>query len=294
MAEYITQLEQEVANKTNEAADLQHENTKLKEENSKLSDLTRMLLSSPAFSMFLDAMQPPTQNDISEQTANDVPDLKNTLSSSPDPSLRPNARKDVNPNLVPVCDESEWPLAYNTWGTNSPQVFSVLELPQDPPSIQDLSGKVAEEDTCDDWKLNPFPVADGFYPIRSEKADTSMNYYFEEDDYEPPEDLFDAYEEEFGYCALGEEAGIDEKKTLDELFPGTGVEALLERLEMIAGGQVKPEDLFEEAAPEQKLCEEVVEEVEVVVRESTLGEANKMLDMAEGIYRRIGLVVGGQ
>ncbi|PWW80074.1 hypothetical protein C7212DRAFT_305690 [Tuber magnatum] len=287
--EYITHLEQEVATKTNEATDLQHENTRLREENNKLSELTRMLLSSPAFSVFLDAMQPAGQNDTLEQVSSAVtaaPEPK-TITPNTDASLRPNTRKDVNPNLAPVSEDSEWPLAYNTWGTNSPQVFSVFELPQGPPSIQDLSGKVVEDE---DWKLSSLPVADGFFPIRNEKADI-MDYHFEEDEYEAPEDLFDVYEEEMQYY-VREEAEVDEKKTLDELFPGTGVEALLERLEMIAGGQAQPEDLFEEAVAEES--PEVVEEKSEEIEESTLGEANRMLDAAEGIYRRIGLVVGGQ
>ncbi|CAZ84322.1 unnamed protein product [Tuber melanosporum] len=285
--EYITHLEQEVATKTNEATDLQHENTRLKEENNKLSELTRMLLSSPAFSVFLDAMQPAAQNDTLEQVPNatTAPEPK-TAPSNTDASLRPNTRKDVNPNLVPVSEDSEWPLAYNTWGTNSPQVFSVLELPQGPPSIQDLSGKVVEDE---DWKLSSLPVADGFFPIRNEKA--GIMDHFDEDEYEAPEDLFDVYEEEMQYNTR-EETEVDEKKTLDELFPGTGVEALLERLEMIAGGQAQPEDLFEEVAVEKSL--EIVEEKSEEIEESTLGEANRMLDAAEGIYRRIGLVVGGQ
>jgi len=237
--------------------------------------------------VFLDAMQPAAQNDTLEQVPNatTAPEPK-TAPSNTDASLRPNTRKDVNPNLVPVSEDSEWPLAYNTWGTNSPQVFSVLELPQGPPSIQDLSGKVVEDE---DWKLSSLPVADGFFPIRNEKA--GIMDHFDEDEYEAPEDLFDVYEEEMQYNTR-EETEVDEKKTLDELFPGTGVEALLERLEMIAGGQAQPEDLFEEVAVEKSL--EIVEEKSEEIEESTLGEANRMLDAAEGIYRRIGLVVGGQ
>lgn len=52
--EYITQLEAEIANKVNENGDLRSQNRALMEENKRLSDLTRMLLSSPSFSNFLD------------------------------------------------------------------------------------------------------------------------------------------------------------------------------------------------------------------------------------------------
>ncbi|KAJ9143379.1 BZIP transcription factor [Pleurostoma richardsiae] len=54
--EYITQLEAEIANKVTENGDLRAQNRALIEENKRLSDLTRMLLSSPSFSDFLDRL----------------------------------------------------------------------------------------------------------------------------------------------------------------------------------------------------------------------------------------------
>ncbi|KAK3315516.1 hypothetical protein B0H66DRAFT_346436 [Apodospora peruviana] len=67
--EYITQLEAEIANKVTENGDLRAQNRALVDENKRLSDLTRMLLSSPSFSDFLDQLssnpqqlpQPPQQ-----------------------------------------------------------------------------------------------------------------------------------------------------------------------------------------------------------------------------------------
>ncbi|KAI6093023.1 hypothetical protein F4821DRAFT_114685 [Hypoxylon rubiginosum] len=61
--EYITQLESEIANKVAENGDLRSANRALIEENRRLSDLTRMLLSSPSFSGFLDHLSsnPSTQ-----------------------------------------------------------------------------------------------------------------------------------------------------------------------------------------------------------------------------------------
>ncbi|KAF4123763.1 hypothetical protein GMORB2_6464 [Geosmithia morbida] len=52
--EYITQLEAEIAGKVNENGDLRAQNRALLDENKRLTDLTRMLLSSPSFSNFLD------------------------------------------------------------------------------------------------------------------------------------------------------------------------------------------------------------------------------------------------
>ncbi|KAM7206400.1 hypothetical protein V8F20_002749 [Naviculisporaceae sp. PSN 640] len=54
--EYITQLESEIANKVTENGDLRAKNRALVEENKRLSDLTKMLLSSTAFSSFLDQL----------------------------------------------------------------------------------------------------------------------------------------------------------------------------------------------------------------------------------------------
>jgi hypothetical protein len=52
-SEYIGQLEGEVAAKTTESNELRVQNQALLEENARLTDLTRMLLSSPHFSSFL-------------------------------------------------------------------------------------------------------------------------------------------------------------------------------------------------------------------------------------------------
>ncbi|KAI5862456.1 hypothetical protein GGS23DRAFT_101186 [Durotheca rogersii] len=52
--EYITQLEAEIANKVTENGELRSQNRALAEENRRLGDFTRMLLSSPSFSGFLD------------------------------------------------------------------------------------------------------------------------------------------------------------------------------------------------------------------------------------------------
>ncbi|KAK4213634.1 putative bzip transcription factor protein [Rhypophila decipiens] len=54
--EYITQLEAEIANKVTENGELRAQNRALADENKRLSDLTKMLLSSSAFSSFLDQL----------------------------------------------------------------------------------------------------------------------------------------------------------------------------------------------------------------------------------------------
>ncbi|KAL8690136.1 MAG: hypothetical protein Q9218_004353 [Villophora microphyllina] len=91
--EYIGQLEGELAAKTAEADDLRAKNHDLMAENTRLTDLTRMLLESPAFSMFLDDLSGtdgkldtvPTQ---SQQSAN-VPKVEES---------QPALSKDINPH----------------------------------------------------------------------------------------------------------------------------------------------------------------------------------------------------
>jgi hypothetical protein len=281
---YIMDLEEEIRKSKDENTELQSENTRLREENAKISEFTKTLLSSPAFSAYLAAT-------IESGTISSAPEPMTTTTSNPEP-VRPNTRKDVNPNLASVSEDA-WPLAYNNspWATNSSTVFAVLELPEGP-NIQDLSGKMTTDDSCDDHKLNPLPpVADGFYPFRSEKDFVPNNYHWEDDDeYEAPEDLMDAYDEEFAMIDPKEQEDAP-RKSLDELFPGHGVSTLLERLEMIVGGQAKPEDFFEEVtlAPAQETTQEMSQDIE---KELALVEANGLLDAVEGVYKRIGLVVG--
>ncbi|KAH7133332.1 hypothetical protein B0J13DRAFT_481028 [Dactylonectria estremocensis] len=83
--EYITQLEAEIANKVNENGDLRTQNRALMDENKRLSDLTRMLLSSPSFSNFLDHL---SSNPAGMAQA---PQLKT------EPQQQPQQPKDVNP-----------------------------------------------------------------------------------------------------------------------------------------------------------------------------------------------------
>ncbi|KAL9133127.1 MAG: hypothetical protein Q9175_005698 [Cornicularia normoerica] len=90
--EYIGQLEGEIAAKTSEADDLRAKNDELVSENTRLTDLTRMLLSSPAFSAFL--------NDLSGTGAPaSMPEASRLQPQTP--AFQPQSaapRKDVNPN----------------------------------------------------------------------------------------------------------------------------------------------------------------------------------------------------
>lgn len=76
-----------MAKQANEINDLKNQNRAVMEENARLSEFTRMLLSSNAFSDFM--------NEIS---ADSLP-RATVPEAQPDP-VRPNTRKDVNPNQV--------------------------------------------------------------------------------------------------------------------------------------------------------------------------------------------------
>lgn len=83
--EYISQLEGELSAKGSEADELRIENEALKTENSRLTDLTRMLLSSPAFSTFL--------NDLSANPSGGLPASSSSSSSPPSSTQAPPAQQ---------------------------------------------------------------------------------------------------------------------------------------------------------------------------------------------------------
>lgn len=161
--EYIGQLEGEIAVKVNENTDLRSQNRALMEENTRLSDLTRMLLSSPSFSGFLDTL---SQNTVAQPAP------------TPAPVQQPErqVRKDVNPYaaqqqmqqqqigmaMIPEHNMDFSMLDLNTDGafTYQPQVFSVLSLPEPAIDTEVLSGKSSFTPSLpsDDEKVIPSPL----------------------------------------------------------------------------------------------------------------------------------------
>jgi len=131
----------------NENSDLHSQNRALLDENTRLTDLTRMLLSSPSFSGFLDAL---SQNPASQQ--HPAPTL--TQQQQIDNRQMP---KDVNPYaaqqqmqhqqigmaMIPEHTMEFSLLDLNTDGAFSyqPQVFSVLIMPETTLDTEVLSGK---------------------------------------------------------------------------------------------------------------------------------------------------------
>ncbi|KAI8310225.1 BZIP-type transcription factor MBZ1 [Colletotrichum sp. SAR11_240] len=158
--EYITQLEAEIANKVTENGDLRAHNRALADENKRLQDLTRMLLSSPSFSNFLDHLSTNPQA-VPQQPA---PAVK--VERQPEQRQIP---KDVNPYnnqqqqigmaMIPEQNMDFSMLQMENADFNyQPQVFTV-QTPEAPVSIDTeiLSGKssnfVGEHFESDDEKI---------------------------------------------------------------------------------------------------------------------------------------------
>ncbi|KAI1764863.1 hypothetical protein GGR53DRAFT_297128 [Hypoxylon sp. FL1150] len=93
--EYITQLETEIATKVSENTDLRAANRALMEENRRLSDLTRMLLSSPSFSGFLEHLSSNPSAHAEQQQQQPQPQPQ-PQSEQRQPAPR-QAPKDINP-----------------------------------------------------------------------------------------------------------------------------------------------------------------------------------------------------
>ncbi|KAL6237749.1 hypothetical protein BDW75DRAFT_203020 [Aspergillus navahoensis] len=163
--EYIGQLENEVAQKTNEAHELRQQNRALCDENARLTDLVRQLLSSPSFSHYLD--EQPNVNGL-PNTQVPLPHLpqQSQHPTIPQPAMQQsNPIKEPTPNhgqqgfqmqqqnsqmgmmMVPSQGIDVPTMNMNNGGWNSgidfnPSVFAVLEVPEPLAlDIDALSGK---------------------------------------------------------------------------------------------------------------------------------------------------------
>ena len=146
--EYITQLEAEIANKVNENGDLKAHNRALLEENRRLTDLTRMLLSSPSFSDFLDRLssnpsqlpqpQPTPQVEQRQETRQAPKDV------NPFAAQQQLQHQQIGMAMIPEqnMDFSMLSLDNDSAFNFQPQVYAVLETPEIPIlDVSVLSGK---------------------------------------------------------------------------------------------------------------------------------------------------------
>jgi len=161
------------------------------EENTRLSDLTRMLLSSPSFSGFLDTL---SQNPAAQQQQQPAP--------TPAPVQQPQeqrVRKDVNPYaaqqqmqqqqigmaMIPEHAMDFSMLDLNTDGAFSyqPQVFSVLSLPETIIDSETLSGKKSFSPMASDVEKVELPVIERapIAPVTVEEKSEVVDEEFDAD-----------------------------------------------------------------------------------------------------------------
>ncbi|KAL9042520.1 MAG: hypothetical protein Q9214_003754 [Letrouitia sp. 1 TL-2023] len=173
--EYIGQLEGEIASKTTENDVLRNENEELMVENKRLTDLTRMLLASPAFSTFLNELSggaAPTSEE-SEQHMQSSSNSENDRSQRQQPTTTTHhGSKDVNPHAAtrqaqemttsqndvqiemalmpettvdyttfdPASMTSTW--SGGDFGLYDAQVYAVTSMPEHPAIFEDFHGDV--------------------------------------------------------------------------------------------------------------------------------------------------------
>lgn len=159
--EYITQLESEIANKVTENGDLRAQNRALVDENKRLSDLTRMLLSSPSFSDFLDRL-----STNPAQISQPGPQMEQRQDArQPPKDVNPYAAQNMQRQQVGVTMMPEQNIDFSMLGgvdadayNYQPQVYAVLETPEPQIDASVLSGKSSN-------------FVGGYYEPENEKVD---------------------------------------------------------------------------------------------------------------------------
>ena len=269
--EYIGQLEGEIAARTSEAERLRLRNDQLAAENKRLTDLTRMLLSSPHFSTFLD--------DLSANRGS-MPSLPQGL-TQPDASQlqqlgsQPSGPKDVNAashqqassGTLAMIPESPFeydrqPSNNGTWIQNNNSitydqpVYAITSIPDEPViEMSSLSGKSLIEPLSSFGSIKEDGPA---IEAVSERKSISLSY---------PPTLFNAEAEE----AEDLDSGSTDDLTFDASDPAFALyaqEAHIPSPTSTALAAVDPEDrIFGDIALEKALGR-----IEIAVRGSNNDE----------------------
>lgn len=249
--EYISQLEGEVAKHAAENSDLKTQNQALMEENARLTDLTRMLLSSSAFTGFMNEL---VVNDSLPRPAQERP--------APQPSLQPNTRKDVNPHqaqqgqltqnrqqinmaLMPDIDFSNldlngnWNSGIDMGFTGNTQVFAVTEVPQGPAvDTSILSGKASNSVpsfSSDDSK-DQVPVVERMPVIEKVEETVATCDDVELDESDPAFALF------IDLPVPQATAAKSEPEPFEDMFGGVTPEKVFSRLELVLDNELLDQD----------------------------------------------------
>jgi hypothetical protein len=200
MTEYITQLEAEIATKVNENGDLRAQNRVLMDENKRLSDLTRMLLSSPSFSNFLDHLSsnsqalPQSMKPEIQQQAQQQQEQRQAPKDS-NPYDHNSQQQQIGMAMIPEQHVDFSMLSLGTASYNfQPQVF-VVDTPEVPTPIDTslLSGKssnfVEESFESDNDKVE-IPVVER--PVEKELVEFTASPADDEFESDPEFALFHA------------------------------------------------------------------------------------------------------
>ncbi|KAL7926480.1 hypothetical protein ACQKWADRAFT_280436 [Trichoderma austrokoningii] len=241
--EYISQLESEVAAKVSDNNDLRAQNRALLEENKRLSDLTRMLLSSPSFSNFLDHL---SSNPSATAPAQVKPE------SQPSPEQR--SVKDVNPygsqpsqHQIGMAMIPEQNVDFSLIGNGfnfQPRVF-VVETSEVPSPIESsvLSGKapsVIEQTFKSEDEKVEVPVIER--PVEQTTVAQSEAGPIDEEFEADPE--FALYHSE-PTSAAAESSELDtESLSHVDIFGGIETEKMLSRFELVDASEEEASAAF--------------------------------------------------
>ncbi|ROV88203.1 hypothetical protein VPNG_10319 [Cytospora leucostoma] len=243
--EYITQLESEIANKVTENGDLRAQNRALVDENKRLSDLTRMLLSSPSFSDFLERL-----STSSAQVSQPAPQMEQRQDARQAPkdvnsyAAQQMQRQQIGMTMMPEQNMDFSMLggveadAYNY----QPQVYAVFETPEPQIDARILSGKtsnfVGECFGSEDGKVEmptiERPVTTEEKPTAPQAPETPLPV--DEDFENDPE--FALYHGSSAAPASSGQAAVlhfdtEGSSQLEDLFGGIGPEKTLARYELV-------------------------------------------------------------
>ncbi|GAB0136055.1 BZIP-type transcription factor mbz1 [Epichloe bromicola] len=248
--EYITQLEAEIANKVNENGDLRSQNRALMEENKRLSDLTRMLLSSPSFSNFLDTLSSNSaglnqsapvkvehaQQQEQTQVLKDVNPYNEQFSSQQQIGMAMIPESATDFSLLSL-DNS----AYNF----QPQVF-VVDTPETPNIIDTavLSGKTAnfvEESLSSDEEKVEVPVIERPLETRTSEPvrEAAVDEEFEAD---PDFGLF--HSEPAAVTEAPKEINTENLADIVDMLGGIESEKMLTRFELVDASEEEASAAF--------------------------------------------------
>ncbi|KUI73612.1 hypothetical protein VM1G_09213 [Cytospora mali] len=263
--EYITQLESEIANKVTENGDLRAQNRALVDENKRLSDLTRMLLSSPSFSDFLERLSSnPAQISQSAPQVEQRQDAR-----QPPKDVSPYASQHMQRQQIGMTMMPEQNMDFSMLGgvdadtyNYQPQVYAVLETPEPQIDVSALSGKnsnfVGDYFEAEIEKVD-MPVI--VRPVVAEEKSTAPKApeipVAVDDDFENDPDFALYHNSSVAPASFKEEEAVvkpeaEDASHLDDLFGGVGSEKTLARFELIDA------TLEEEAAARSMACFETL------------------------------------